>query len=412
MTTIRIETDRRPSLSVEEKNRRWRQIRWRMDMAGLDCLLIWGNEAKWESGLANTRYVAGQPVPGIVLLPLEGDPVIWSGFPHDVAPYGGLVGGWISDCRAGQGTTSDVSATLLDRKLARGQIGVVGFGDGRPRVIPETVPYRQFSSIKRDLPHANFIDAGWILDEVRLIKSEEEIELLRYSAKLSKVMAEAMVQSARPGVRENEVAAYMLHANMVNGGEEDMIWLSSGALPPPHGRRPPASERILEQGDILVCEYHAKYKGYLTGAELTVSIGNPLQKFKDLHAVAYESQLRGIEAMRPGRPMSEAVAGFRKPIIDAGLGSVECGLHGHGLASPEFPSCMYGGVGGGWHDHPYARIPEIEFAPNMVFATASDIYDLSWNKGTGVMLGRTVLITPQGPEELTGIPLSADIPTV
>src|SRR3546814_8178231 len=109
--------------------------------------------------------------------------------------------------------------------------------------------------------------------------------------------------------------------------------------------------------------------------------------------------------MRPGNAFAEAVRGFRQPIIDAGFGSVECGLHGHGLASPEFPSTMYGGKSGAWEEHAYARVPSISFAENMVFATASDVYDPQWNDATGLMLGRTILITADGPEEMTGLPL-------
>ena len=50
-------------------------------------------------------------------------------------------------------------------------------------------------------------------------------------------------------------------------------------------------------------------------------------------------------------------------------------------------------------------MPAIEFQENMVFATASDIYDPEWNKDTGLMMGRTVVITAEGPEEITGIAL-------
>lgn len=398
-----------PELSEAERDRRWRALRWRMDLAGLDCLLVWGNESKWQSALANNRYISGKPVPGIILLPLEGDPVIWSGFPHDVTPWGALSGGWIADVRSGQGTTADIVKTLSDRKFDKGMIGVVGFGENRPRVIQETVPYTQFSRIRAALPFATFVDSTWIPEQARLIKSDEEITLLRKSAELSNAMARAMITSSRPGVREFEVYANMLHACLSNGGEEDMIWLSSAAAPPPHGKRPPPSNRVLEQGDILVCEYHAKYAGYLTGAELSVSIGTPAPLYRDLHRVCVESQKHGIAEMRPGNQMSRAVAGFRQPIIDAGFGSVECGLHGHGLASPEFPSCMYGGIGGEWHSHPYARVPEIEFAPGMVFGTASDLHDPHQNRNTGIMAGRTILITPDGPEELTGIPLDSDL---
>lgn len=397
-------------LTSAERDRRWAEIRWRMDLAGLDALLIWGNESKWQAGLANNRYVSGRVAPGCILFPADGEPVIWSGFPHDVTSYGALAGGWIADVRAGQQTTADIVATLIDRKYERANIGVVGFGETRPRVIPEVVPYRQFSEIRTGLPRANFPEAGWLLEQTRLIKGDEEIALLRKSAELTVAMAEAMIATSRPGAHEYAVYAEMLHACLAAGGEEDMIWIGSGAMPPPHGKRPPASSRILEAGDIVVCEYHACYKGYLTGAELSVSLGEPRPEFKRIHEVAVASQKAGIAAMKPGAPFADAVHGFRTPIIEAGFGSVECGLHGHGLASPEFPSTMYGGRGGsGWDKHAYARIPQIRFAPNMVFSTASDVYDPAFSETSGLMLGRTVLITEKGPEEMTGLPLEPEL---
>ena len=399
-------------LSAAERERRWREVRWRMDHAGLDALLVWGNESKWQAGLANNRYLSGRVAPGCILFPLDGDPIIWSGFPHDVTPYGALADGWIGDTRAGQQTTRDIVSTLHDRKYQHASIGVVGFGQTRPRVISETVPYQQFSEIEAGLPSARFIDASWLLEQARLIKSDEEVGLLRRAGALAHEMALAMKDTARPGVREYEVYAAMLDASLSRGGEEEMIWMSSGAIPPPHGKRPPSSARVLEAGDIIVCEYHARYKGYLAGAEISIALGEPQPEYQRIHEVCVASQKAGIAAMRPGAPFSDAVMAFRQPIIDAGFGSVECGLHGHGLASPEFPSTMYGGKGGGWNQHAYARIPAIDFQKNMVFATASDVFNPDWNDKTGLMLGRTVLITDQGPEEITGLPLDARLAVV
>ena len=398
-----------PTLSDAERERRWQEVRWRMDLAGLDCLLIWGNESKWESALANIRYVSGRLAPGCVFFPLDGDPILWSGFPHDVTKWGAMAGGWIEEIRAGQGTTQNIVETLKERGYSRKAIGIVGFGETRPGVIPETVPYRQFTHIRTELPTARFVDAGWLLEQTRIIKSDEEIALLMRSAELSKAMAAALIESCRPGVREYEVSANMLHACMSGGGEEDMVWLSSGAEPPPHGKRPPADDRKLEQGDIVVCEYHACYRGYLTGAEMSVSLGEPKREYQAIHRAAYESQVRGIAAMKKGALLAEAVAAFRKPIVEAGMASVECGFHGHGLASPEFPSCMYGGHAGSWQEHDYARMPSIRFQENMVFATATDLYDPKWNKDTGIMLGRTILITAEGPKEITGVPLEPQL---
>ena len=415
MTRARVEAEGEtqgkewPGLTEAERDRRWREVRWRMDLAGLDCLLVWGNESKWQSALANNRYLTGRVAPGCVLFPLDSEPVIWSGFPHDVTKWGALAGCWVEDVRSGQSTTENIIETLRDLRLANGAIGVVGFGETRPRVIPETVPYQQFSGITSALSGARFVEAGWLLEQARIIKGSEEIACIRKSAELAKAMADALIASAQPGARETEVYADMLHANLRGGGEEDMIWISSGAVPPPHGKRPPASHRILEAGDIVVCEYHACYKGYLTGAELSVSLGQPRAEYQRIHEVSVETQTNGIAAMKPGNFIEDAVHAFRQPIIDAGFGSVECGFHGHGLASPEFPSCMYGGTAGSWQKHAYARMPAIEFQENMVFATASDIYDPGWNEDTGLMMGRTVVITDKGAEEITGIPLDPEM---
>jgi Xaa-Pro dipeptidase len=396
-------------LSWSERNRRWGEIRWRMDMAGLDALMLWGNESKWRSGLANNRYISGRAVPGAILFPLSGEPVIWSGFPHDVTKWGAMSGGWISDVRSGQSITDDIIHTLTKYGLGTGRIGVVGFGAGRPRVIPETVPFQEFSRINNELKGAQFIDAEGLMSEVRIIKSPEEIALLQKSAELSRAMADALAESARPGVREYEVYAHMLNASLSRGGEEEMIWISSGHHPPPHAKRPPASSRKLEKGDIIVTEYHACYKGYLTGAELSVAIGEPRDEYRRIHKACADSQRAGIKAMQVGAKMLAAVQGFRETILESKVGYVECGLHGHGLASPEFPSCMYGGQRGSWQTHAYARVPEIQFAENMVFATATDLFDPEWNADTGLMMGRTILITKNGPEEMTGIPIEDEM---
>lgn len=401
-----------PDLSADERDRRWREVRWRMDLAGLDGLLVWGNESKWQSALANNRYLTGRVAPGCILFPLDGDPILWSGFPHDVTKWGAMAGGWVADVRSGHSTTANIVETLIDKGLAKAAIGVVGLGETRPRVIPEVVPYRQFADIRAGLSEARFVDAGWLIEQARIIKGPEEIALLMKSAALAKAMAGALVDAARPGVREHEVYANMLHACLSGGGEEDMIWISSGPVPPPHGKRPPASSRRLEQGDIIVCEYHACYKGYLTGAEISIALGEPRREYQEIHRVCYESQTHGMAAMKPGALLAEAVQAFRQPVMDADFGSVECGFHGHGLASPEFPSCMYGGTAGSWRKHAYARIPAIHFQENMVFATATDLYDPKWNKDTGLMMGRTVLITVAGPKEVTGIPLETSMTVI
>ena len=403
------ERDEWPDLSDDERDRRWREVRWRMDMAGLDCLLVWGNESKWQSALANNRYLTGRVAPGCVLFPLDGEPVIWSGFPHDVTKWGALAGGWVEDVRSGQSTTDNIIETLRDRQFANAAIGVVGFGETRPRVIPETVPYQQFSRITSALEGARFVDAGWLIEQARIIKGPEEIACIRKVRRAGQShgrRVDRLGAARRP--RDRSVRRYAARQPQPRRrGGHDLDQFGGRTAAP---RQAPAGEPSRPGGwRHRRLRIPRLLQGYLTGAEMSVSLGEPKAEYQRIHEVCVETQTSGIAAMKPGNFIEDAVHAFRQPIIDAGFGSVECGFHGHGLASPEFPSCMYGGTAGSWQKHAYARIPAIEFQENMVFATASDIYDPGWNKDTGLMMGRTVVITDKGPEEITGIPLEPEM---
>lgn len=399
--------DEFPKLSIAERDRRYQAIRVKMDQAGLSGLLVWGNESKWKTALANVRYITNRILPGLLFFPREGEPVVWSGFPHGVKSEKAGER-WVTDIRPG-GMTGDVIETLSSYGLAYERVGVVGFNNTRPQVVPDAVLYQPHSRILAALPEVTFLDASGLLDDLRMIKSPEEIWMLEKSSALSDAMYEAMVRSFRPGVRECEVYADMLQTAVAGGGEEDMIWLTTGPFPPAHATKPPSSTRIVEAGDILVTEYHSNYGGYISGIEHSISIGKPHEEFIKIHQVCLEAQKRGIDAMFPGALLADVVMAFRKPIEDAGMKFVECGVHGHGLGSPEFPSCMYGGSVGQWEWHPYAVIPPIKLQENMVFGTASDVFNPVWKNDTGLMLGDSVLITADGPRRLCSSPMELTV---
>ena len=396
-----------PKLSIAERDRRYRAIRYKMDLAGLSGLLVWGNESKWKTALANVRYITNRILPGLVFFPREGDPIVWSGFPHGVKSEA-TGERWVGDIRPG-GMTGDVIETLKSFGLAHERVGVIGFSNSRPQVVPDSVLYQPHSRILAEVPEVVFSDASGLLDELRMIKSPEEIRMLEKASALSDAMYEALVRSFRPGVRECKVYGDMLQALTAGGGEEDMIWLTTGRYPPPHATKPPSATRIAEPGDILVTEYHSNYGGYISGIEHSISIGEPDEEYKKIHQVCLEAQKRGIDAMRPGVLLADVVMAFRKPIEDAGMKFVECGIHGHGLGSPEFPSCMYGGSVGQWEWHPYAVIPPIALQENMVFGTASDVFNPDWKSDTGLMLGDSVLITADGPRRLCSSPMELTV---
>ena len=288
--------------------------------------------------------------------------------------------------------------------LEKKNIGVVGFGSFQSRICPDVVTFRFYSRLLEALPEAKFSDAGGLMEEVRLIKSEEEIEFLEKASELAYLIYQTMVESARPGVKECEVIANMIRAHVANGGEEDHILLDSGAPPLLHGRYEPTTHR-LRKGDVIIVEYHGRYAGYLIAVEHSVSLGEPGKEFREIHHVSEECFHQGVEKMRPGALFGDVIEAFRAPARKAGMGWVELGIHGHGISSPEFPTTVFGGSGGIWHEHGMAKIPQVVLEENMLFGTNVDLHNPKWRKDTGLMVGDTILVTKNGPRKMTRVPI-------
>lgn len=396
-----------PRFSLEERDRRWGRLRQKMAASQIDCLLIWSSNATYNMSSANMRYVTHTDSTGVCLFPRVGEPVIFSGYLH-VYIYQTVMQDWMKDIRPAP-SPENVIREIKERGLERGTIGVVGFGGSLARWYPEIVPYGAHVRLLKGLPEANFINASWVLDELRMIKSTEEIGRLDEAAALAYAMFEAVVKTARPGVRECEVWGAMLQACVGNGGEDTMIMLDSGNPPLLHGRMSPATRRPLEKGDMIITEYHSNYGGYTIAVEHTFSLGRPAKQYREMHRVSEDAYRNGMGKMRPGAAYGDVIEAFRAPVRKAGMAYIEIGICGHGLSSPEFPSTVFGGEGGIWHEHGLAQIPDVKLQENMVFGTNMDVHNPAWNDNTGVMLGDTIHVTAAGPRQMTRIPVELTV---
>ena len=279
-------------------------------------------------------------------------------------------------------------------------------------VAGTNLTYHDYLALTSALPDASLSDESEIVDELRRIKSPEEIAMLEKSGAIARTAVDAMIEAAAPGVRENELYAAMLHAQIVAGGEPNIFnLLSSGPIEGNGGARrlihgndqphPPIT-RKLERGDIIVCEFHASYGGYLTAVEFTVVVGEPPRALRDLHGVAVECLQAGRDHFRPGVTVHELAAAMRTPVTSRGLDYIELGFHNHGLASADFPTIVYKpGLGLMAGD----GMPPFRLQENVVFGTNIDISNPRWKTDVGVMLGDTFQVTPSGGRALVNIPL-------
>ena len=136
---------------------------------------------------------------------------------------------WVADVRDGRNRWSqNAIERLKELKLEKGTIGISGLA-GLVRAPEGIIPYSSVKAIQEALPHAKLVNATDMMQDVRAVKSAEEVSMLERSAAIIEKAIEAMKQTAKPGVSEKEVYATMLHAMLSNGGElPTLFFLSAG----------------------------------------------------------------------------------------------------------------------------------------------------------------------------------------
>jgi Xaa-Pro aminopeptidase len=176
-----------------------------------------------------------------------------------------------------------------------------------------------------------------------------------------------------------------------------------------HGIAPPNGPtfRPLQKGDVVLSEFHCSVAGYLSATEFSFSVGRAPEPLRRIHEVQVACLEHVLPYFKSGVALKEVWEAIRQPCLEAGLDYLELGFHGHGLASPEFPTVVYK-PGEGTLDG--KGLGEFQLSENMVFGTNIDIYDPSWKPNVGLMFGDTVVVTPEGGRRLCDVPL--DFPEV
>jgi Xaa-Pro aminopeptidase len=295
--------------TTQEFVRRHRKIREIMQFRGIDCLIITGNTGGNQSLAADIRYVAGLPGSAAegtyILFPLMGKPVFLapSIFVADrigkkcsipVAPVAFKKGTRIRDYG------SDLVNRIKDLGLEKGTIGVVSM-----RVMPAGT----YLNLQRDLPNANWVSAGDILLECRLVKSPEELEFVRKAGECADRGMQAILKAARPGVTEAELTARCDYAMIRAGADRGpFILIGSNPWEKFQGAIGDASQspRKLQKGDIVLTELSPSYGGYYAQLCVPISIGgSPSRAFSELLKIDKEIYQLALEELRPGATVGE-----------------------------------------------------------------------------------------------------------
>ena len=297
-----------PLFSLAERDARWARVRAMMAREGFDVIVAPNNSGHSLDFQADSRYLShvggGGDTDIACIFPLQGDVTVSA---HGNAKERWTTTqDWVTDVRETNRRHGDVIVQRLKELGAeRGTIAVGGYGPGN-RTPEGTVSYMVMKKMLDAFPNAKFIDCTEQMQEVRSVKSDEEIAFLTKSIEMAEEGINALVKSARPGVRDYEVYAEVVYAMTKRGCElpTHINWISG----PPEtlaGNITRPSYRIVESGDRFSHEIEGNVQGYRSQAVQPVFVDSSPQVYLDLLEIQKEVFNRIMDALRPGVTVGE-----------------------------------------------------------------------------------------------------------
>ncbi len=165
-------------------------------------------------------------------------------------------------------------------------------------------------------------------------KTVQEIERARRATAIAEQGMERLLELAGPGMPECQLAVELICEMKALGAEDNFLMLNAS----PHNPAVmPSSSRRLEPGDILLTELSPSYEGQFTQICRTASIGPPSTELQCKYDLVVRAMWAGIEAVRPGVPISHVCAAIDRVLQAEGYAEYCRPPHirrrGHGLGS-------------------------------------------------------------------------------
>lgn len=252
--------------------------------------------------------------------------------------------------------------------------------------IDKTWPARFLLHLQELGGGSKFVNGSMILDYIRMVKDEKEIELLRESSRLNDIVMEKLVPLVVEGYTELELDAKVREFYKEVGCEglsfEPITAYAKNGADPHHD----TDDTKGQYGDGVVLDIGGFKNCYASDMTRTVFIGEVSDRQREVYRVVLEAQLRGIAAAKPGNRMKDVDLACRDYIAEQGFGPYFTHRTGH--------SC-------GLEDHEYGDVSAVNEAvirEGQCFSIEPGIY--LKEEGIGVRIEDLVIITADGCEVL------------
>ena len=276
---------------------------------------------------------------------------------------------------------------LKEKKLEKGNIGIE----------KDYFPIQHFEKLYTYLSDITFTACNDIFEKLRMIKSDDEIELLSFAAKATHKAIEAAFLSTREGDREKDLAN-RIRSNLFALGANEIDYLVLGVGERGRIAHPIPGEFRLKKGEIVRLDIGAIFKGYYSDLGRTACIGAPSSEQSKIYRTLMEIHRELIQNMTIGKKSCDIFNLSKELFLSKGLSLGDpMPLLGHG-------------VGIGLHENPIiSPVDKNTLKENMVI-TVEPFYLAP--EGYGYHVEDTLLIQPNGPKVLTESNLSDQIPVI
>jgi Xaa-Pro aminopeptidase len=257
--------------------------------------------------------------------------------------------------------------------------------------------------LKEKLPESQFIKDSNFLWQMRLIKSCEELQMIRESAKWGNLAHQYLQEFTKPGVWDTEItlrASLEASSTMKKALGPEYVPIRGGRAPASAGFRGQVGwksamphsigiKKTIEVGDVLVTGAGSDIGGYHSELERTMIVGAPTDKQKKMFKVMMEAQEAAIGTLTKGNSCADVDKAANKVIRSAGYEGLIRHHTGHGI-----------GLQG--HEPPYLDQGNNQLLEaGMVVSIEPGIYELGY---AGFRHSDTLVVTEGDAEWITYYP--------
>jgi len=283
----------------------------------------------------------------LAFFPVSADLEYLTGIPRDIPNYGAVMhpgawleGAWLTPKNAPVLPLPRMTAEFGGLDQVKGiDVRVLGDWDNPALMVKDILASFKLSPVPRVaisdatsgetivalqslLPDALFISATKILREMRVIKSEAEIETMRQAGAITQAAYAAVCEKLQHGMTELDIVSevdYQLRAHGSLGPSFTTTLYCSGPNHPLlFGQREESWQRELHPPVAILFDFGAIYQGFCYDFGRTVFFGEPNNEYQRIYKLVMDSQAAGISALRAGNVTAAEVDAAARDVIEKG----------------------------------------------------------------------------------------------